>query len=274
MKVMRPALLFGLLVMSPHGFALDPWKPTPAEMSSLPAYCAPRLTQNDPVAYKNWLDILGPGYKHAHHYCAATNFVARAYRARSAQEKKFNLGNARTNYNYMLTHTDASSPFHADSLLGLANVAKLTGNKGEALGFIQRAQAINPKLPQIYNQLADYYAETGQTAKALEAVTEGLKWNPDTSSLQRRYRNFGGKLPYPEAHAAVRPADAPQAPSQEAPVAEPTAESTADPVAATASATTPETASSSPDTPAPRPRPVLVEPKIGSPDNPYCRFCP
>jgi hypothetical protein len=106
--------------------------------------------------------------------------------------------------------------------------------------------------------LADFYSGIKQPAKALEIITEGLRHNPDTKSLQRRYTELGGELPYP---APIEPT-----PAVEAEAAKPEEPPTPTPNSVEPAA--------SPTTVPPAPVEPTAEPQIGSPTNPYCRFCP
>jgi len=124
---------------------------------------------------------------------------------------------------------------------------------GEAVGNLRQAIEMNPRLPRAYMTLADLYDQQKNRGKALETVTAGLRHNPDAKSLQRRYTELGGKLPYP---VPIEPAAA--APAK------------ADEVAAPAAA---EPAVAAPVAATPAAEPAAA-PKIGSPTNPYCRFCP
>ena len=115
----------------------------------------------------------------------------------------------------------------------------------------------NPGFDQAYAELADIQAHDEKPGEALKTVTEGLRHVPGSKPLKRRYTELGGKLPYPEP---IAPAPAEPQAAQPDEVASPGPASPAEPavggpVEATAVA-------------------PVAQPKIGSPDNPYCRFCP
>lgn len=159
--------------------------------------------------------------------------------------------------------------------VGKARALKLAGKKGEAATEYLKALRYTPSSSAIYLALADYYQETGNKPKALEIVAEGLRHSPDSKGLKLRYTELGGKLPYPEAvtkemaGAEVKPEVNPEAAP---PSGEPTSqavdapseqikfktEGKAEPVPASAQTT---------------PAEPVAAPKIGSPNNPYCRFC-
>lgn len=230
---------------------------TDAEISSLPIFCAARY-KGSASEYDIWIQRLGSDFAHTHHYCNGLNFINRYYRSRSQQDKVFNLNNARSNLEYMVTNADPAYSLMPDVYLNLGVVSSLMNQPAQAITHFNKAIQLNPRQPRAYSALADFYAKNKQTAKALEIVTEGLRHNPDTNSLQRRYTELGGKLPYPD----------PENVPVEAKKTEP--EATPPPVATPASAARPVADIPTAVTPAAEPG----APKIGSPTNPYCRFCP
>jgi tetratricopeptide (TPR) repeat protein len=155
-------------------------------------------------------------------------------------------------------------------------VLSLQKRSGEAIIEILKAIEMNPKLARAYSMVADHYLKINRKDEALKYITEGLRHNPETKSLQKRYINLGGKTPYPEPVESqkkrpentsavkenaqtvinqtvikeeVKPADGTKA--AEAPQADPAKSDNGKGVDDTATAQ-----------------------KIGSPTNPWCRFCP
>ena len=230
---------------------VESWGPTDAEMASLPPYCKARMKSGQGSSdYRMWEQTLGTDFLHVHHYCAGINFINRSYRARDQRDKAFNLKSALGTLTYMVDKASPGFSLMPDVYLSRGLAYSLLKRHGEAMADMQKAIELDPRQVKAYNVMADYYVSTKQQAKALEAVTAGLRHNPDTKSLQRRYEELGGKLPYP-APAEAAKVDAQAAKPEEngaAPVQTPT-----EPVA--------------------RPE-ASPPPQIGSPTNPYCRFCP
>lgn len=257
MKLSQPLLFLALALIAISSHALEPWVPTDKEMASLPDFCKARFKEGSPE-YKYWTSALGKDYGHTHHYCAGVNFLNRYYKARSKQGKSFNLKNARTNFEYMVKHAAPTYSLMPDIHSSLGTVFSLSNQPAQAITHLNKAIELNPRQPRAYNMLADFYSGIKQPAKALEIITEGLRHNPDTKSLQRRYTELGGKLPYP---APIEPT-----PAVEAEAAKPE-----EPPTPTPSSVEP---AASPTTVPPAPVEPTAEPQIGSPTNPYCRFCP
>ena len=233
-----------------------------AEIKALPPYCVERLTRV-PGQVGYWDKVLGPDFIHTHHYCSGLAYINRYYRARTRQEKTYDLQNANGALDYMVRNASPSYSLMPDVYLNRGLVLSLLGNVGGAISDLKKAQELNPKLVRAYTLLSDIHAKLKQKDQALAVITDGLRHVPDSSVLKRIYKERGGKLPYPE----------PIAPTAEAPVAP-----------------TPEVEGKSPDTAQQAPASPTAEaaggssghaeteapatPKIGSPTNPWCRFCP
>jgi tetratricopeptide (TPR) repeat protein len=247
-------LLAGMLCS--FAMAAEPWAPTDAELASLPPLCKVKMKAGaGSPEYITWQKSMGKDWLHTHHYCAGINFINRYYRARSESAKRFNLKNAKGGLEYMVTHAAPTYSLMPDVYLNLGVAYSLSNQPAQAITHFSKAIELNPRQPRAYSAMADYYVKIKQTARALETVSEGLRHNPDTRSLQRRYTELGGKRPYP----------APIEPEQAAAPATPPTEKAAAPVV---QAPVEQAATM------PAPEPVSSPPVIGSPKNPYCRFCP
>ena len=252
--LMKLELILGLAGLTLTPPAMAEWQPSPAEMAVLPAYCTAKFNEGtNPGPAKMWRDSMGVGFIHIHHYCAGLNFVNRARGMGSTdRNRQGTLEAALRNFDYMLTNAPKDFYLRPEILMNRGIALSLMNRTGEAIGDLLQSIEANPAQPRAYLTLAEMYEKQRNRAKALETVTDGLRHNPDIKSLQRRYTELGGKLPYPEpaepAPVAAQ-ADKPGDTSDTPPAAE-----TASPAASAADSETP--------------------PKIGSPSNPYCRFCP
>lgn len=253
---MRLFLMFLLLggLTTP---ALAAYQWTDREIKSMPPYCAARLNKESPQQYKHWENVLGPDFLHTHHYCEALGYINRYYVANTAPDKAGMLQGAIGHLRYMVNHASPTYSLMPEIYLNRGQVFSLMKKDAEAIADMRKAFELNPKLARAYSMLADQYTQLNQRDNALKVVTEGLRHIPDSKTLQRLYVKLGGQLPYPE----------PAAPQAATPVASPT-ESTAvetfpEPVPDAA------TKNNVPSDVQPAPKP-----KIGTPSNPWCRFCP
>ncbi|KVW97112.1 hypothetical protein ABW22_06385 [Thiobacillus denitrificans] len=243
-----------------HAGAVDfSSKANAAEMLRMPPYC--QVKWNSPPTspeWKSWRDQIGSNYIDLHHYCAGLNFVNRYWGARTPQDRGFYLQNAMNNFNYMVKAEKPDFALRAELYSHRGEVFKLMRKPGEAVKDFNHALSINPRFVKPYLQLADLNVAGKSNARAIEIVTEGLRHVPDSSALQRRYLELGGKKPFPEP--VVAKAAEPVAVQPDAPASKP--EAVNDP--APSATALPESESAAQTEAAP----------IGTPSNPYCRFCP
>lgn len=223
---------------------------TDAEIKAMPPYCEARLKRL-PGQYEHWSRILGPDILHTHHFCYGLGSINRYYRARSPQEKRFHLNNANGDLTYMVSHASPTYSLMPEVYLNRGLVLSLMNDYGGAINDLRKAVELNPRLVRAYTLASDIHAKLNQKGEALKVVTEGLRHVPDSSVLQRIYKERGGKLPYPEPIA--RAVEEPPVPAQAQQGGE----------IADKDGQLQDAAQQAPATP-----------KIGSPTNPWCRFCP
>lgn len=249
-------LLFLAGVTSP-ALAVDTGlRPNAVEMMRLPPYCQAKF--NAPTSspeWKSWRAQIGENFIDLHHYCAGLNYMNRYWGARSAPDRSFYLQRALTNFDYMVKAEKPDFALRVELYSQRGEVNKLLRKPGEAIKDFNTARSADPRAVKPYLQLADLYVATKASARALETVTEGLRHVPDSTALQRRYLELGGKKPFPDpiVAKAAEPQPAPAEPVATPPAAEPAA----------AVEPGPEPAA-----------PAAAPAAIGTPKNPYCRFCP
>lgn len=233
---------------------------TDAELKAMPPFCEARL-KHTPGQYDYWYKTLGEEFVWTNHYCTGIGYLNRSYGARNQREAKAMLGTALRGIDYLMANVKPTSSLMPDIYLNRGLVLSLQGNNGAAIGDLKRALELNPTLVRAYILSSQIHAKLNQKGEALAVVTDGLRHVPDSSALQRIYKERGGKLPYPEPIA--------HADEVKAVPAETNHESRASEVEGKPrDEVQPAPASAKPDALAP------AAPKIGSPTNPWCRFCP
>lgn len=269
MNIQRPDWLVGvlLLVCADHALAIGNFKPSPAELASLPAFCAVRAQPygNQPghPEVKPWLSIYGQDWIHMHHYCSGLNAINRSYRSANRKEKENALQNAVSEFDYTLRNISQNTRLSAEVFMARGQALLGLGRTPAANRDLEQALVIDPSLRRAYGLLADSYIALKQRDKALQVISEGIRHNPESTSLKRRYDELGGIKPYPPAYMAASPEEAlsTEAPSALVKQIEPESVKDAGGIGQ--------------PTPAERPSEAPVAaPNIGSPTNPYCRFCP
>jgi tetratricopeptide (TPR) repeat protein len=254
-----------LVCFAPQVAAVD-W--TDAELKALPPFCEARL-KHTPGQYDHWHKTIGEEFIWTNHYCAGLVYLNRSYSARSQRERNRLLGTASSGINYLLPHVKPTSSLLPDIYLNRGLVSSLQGKYGAAIGDLKRALELNPKLVRAYTLSSNIHVKLNQKKEALSVVEAGLRQVPDSSALQRLYTERGGKLPYPEPIADAEEGKAPPAVASQENGTANTEGKPREGMQQTPDGTTPDAAGKGvADVPAP------ATPKIGSPTNPWCRFCP
>lgn len=202
-------------------------------------------------------------YTHFHHYCSAVNALNKAIVATSKKDLTFQLGEVMNNTGYVISHVAPDHPLLAE-VYALRGKAGIVGhnNVGAEMELLQALRR-DPKHVDAIATLAQLYADTGRKDKAVETVRTGLASAPGYRSLRRLGKELGLQLPPVEekpSEAAARP---PQTPIMKK------AEPASPPV---------HSAGVKQGDPVKPPQPGVdipaAETKVGSPKNPWCRFCP
>lgn len=270
MRIQCSSWFAGMLIGACSGqvLAIGNFKPSPAELAALPAFCAPRAqpwgNQASHPEVRPWASIYGQDWIHMHHYCAGLNFINRSYRGASKSEKDNTLRTAVSEFDYTLKNIRSNTALSAEVLMARGQALLGLGRVPEANRDLDRAVAIDPKLKRAYGLLADSYVALKQKDKALQVISEGIRRNPEATSLKRRYDELGGTKPYPSAYVA-------ETPEKPAAVDTPAATGTQAEAGSAGKIDAPEAPPSAAASPADAP---VTPPPIGSPTNPYCRFCP
>lgn len=232
----------------------------------LPPYCDQAFKASG-QATAMLQQLFGPGPSSSHHYCSGLDNLNRYYTAKTNDGKQYALVHAVAEFSHVMRALEPKGnvPILAEVYFNRGLAQSLGKHDSEAMRDWYRALELNPKLDQAYFQLAQYFHKLGQDAKAMELATQGLRHAPGKKGLQSLYKELGGKLPYPEP---IEPARAAVKENQQAPAA--SGQVTQD---------EPGKADKSPaEVPMVQPvRPAAVpieRPPIGTPQNPYCRFCP
>lgn len=207
-------------------------------------------------------NTIPPDCPSLHHYCDGLKAMIRVDRNRA--ESGHWLHNAVAAFESVATgweHRSTTCPLRSEAYtnLGKALMRQNKAAAGVAVMNFNKALELRKDYLPVYYALSDAYLYLGKKKEALGVVEEGLKYEPDSKGLLRRFKELGGKTP-----PAPIAKPTPQQPSTAAgPGPEPSTSPTATP-----NKTGGESPVAAPATAQPEP------PKIGSPKNPYCRFCP
>jgi tetratricopeptide (TPR) repeat protein len=221
---------------------------------------------------------VGPKFLGIHHYCAGLNYINRYQYRVTDKNRKYYLSRAVPEIDYVAKDMPPGFPLAGEIYLNRGIALQLMGKDAEALTDFNRALQRDSGQVQAYLAIADYHVKKKNKSAALDVVSTGLKNVPDNKRLQRRYLELGGKEPFPVAEAPTSP-DAKAVPDDQ--VKPGSNDSVTAPSEPSASAAPMGPDASSVADPAPENRGdeekatnESTKTEIGSPTNPYCRFCP
>jgi len=215
--------------------------------------------------YAPWA-LIGPGApaQWLHHYCWGKVSKSRYFSARDSTKRAQNLKNWRLNMLYCIdwpTEKGINWPFFPLMHKEVAESYFYEQAYQKAIISASKAISLDPRLAQAYVILADSHQKLGNAVKALEVITEGLKQGNQTKALTRRYKELGGKMPYPEPNVkeVITPESVPAEKLLIEPIRPTPAPENRSSAEGAEQATAPQANTDQPSKP------------VG---NPYCRFCP
>ena len=201
-------------------------------------------------------NVMARGAGWFHHYCWGLLDKQRAFASVETSKRTFLVKTWRSEMQYIVDWT-AKSQINWEYMpvihMEIAESYMQDKDYSNAIKSASKAVELNAEFTRGYMLIADIYEQIKDRAKALATVTEGLKRTPTSKALQRRYKEFGGSMPFPEPY--TKPVES-----------------------ATLEKNTPTVENAMPDKSEeglalPSNAPAEPE-KIGVPGNQYCRFCP
>ncbi len=226
----------------------------------------------------DWRAILGEQILFNNHTCYGITKINRYYKAKGAKERRAQLEGALDDFSYSVSHLTPDFKLMPEIYMYRGVTYKLLGENAKAVSDLSKSISLDPKYSRSVAELADIYDSAfSKRDKALGLVTEGLRHNPDSKELKRRYTKFGGKPPFPQPYeqSADRDVSSKKEADKSPPDLTITPESAAkqtpsEPPGSTAIPAKVSSGTSAKDGTTVNP----PQPAIGSPSNPWCRFCP
>lgn len=261
--MIKGCLMWVLLFPAALAHAVSEFGATPGEKAMCQAVIYEGRDTSD---RQNW--------GHMHHFCDCVRFTNRAI-TKSGVERTHEISRAIDGCDYVLRHTAPDFNMRGDVHLQKGRALNILKKETQASSEFSKALSLNPDLIPAYVALSDHYARLGARKEALNMATEGLKRVPNSKVLQRRYTELGGTLPFPEPLRREPPAVPEVVPEPATPGvdAQPNVAPADDKkmgVAPSGNTTAADSAVAAPTAPAP----TGTAPIIGTPDSPWCRFCP
>lgn len=264
-------LAFALQLQPFTANALEPFAVTESELALMPPYCQAKYgkDQGNKAISDKWRGIYGDkNWGNMHHYCDALKFIVRANRSLgNKHELGYNLQQAQRGIEHMLAFEQTPDwLLRPEALVHLGKTYLrlerfIKGSEGKAVHNFGQAILIQPDYEPAYSALSDFFADKGLKQKALNVIEDGLRHSPDSKNLLRRFKALGGTPPAPlVVTQPVVPVEAITSPvmQEQSQLGNTTSDSPSD-----------APASSSPEASEKQ----ITPSKIGSPSNPWCRFC-
>ncbi|MCK7579212.1 MAG: tetratricopeptide repeat protein [Chromatiales bacterium] len=149
---------------------------TPDELKRLPDWC---VTASSVNAFKKKMEPSGCGG--LHHYCWAL-----VWSDRKSSAGSYFYGDAISDLKYVISHSKNSCAMLPIVYLRMGDVYSQSGNHESAIGYYRHAINANPKLIMAYSGMSRAFVMLGTKQKAIDALKEGLKANPNNSLLSKR----------------------------------------------------------------------------------------
>ncbi len=166
----------------------------PREVGRLPSYC--KYTQSfrervpggdNPAQIAQWLAVMGDVFNHMHHYCWGLMKLNRAlHLARGKHARDFFFNDAITEIDYVLNRSSEDFVLRPELLTKKGQSLIMLGRGPLAVIELERAIELKPDYWPPYVQLADYYSQIGDTAKAREMIERALGFAPESKTLRSK----------------------------------------------------------------------------------------
>ncbi|PIX95771.1 MAG: hypothetical protein CO126_05480 [Hydrogenophilales bacterium CG_4_9_14_3_um_filter_63_34] len=243
-RIALPLALAGLPILAQAG--------TQAEYRALNAWCIGQLASKAGAGKTPYAKVTVAPRDNANfeHYCEAYGGVQIMYGVRDAGRKGTILAAVQTHLQFLIDALSADHYLLPEVYALLGKALYLNNHPAEAEIALHRALQLDPQHAAVYATLADIYVDSKRRALAEEAIRTGLALDPGSKKLRRVARRLGIPIP---------PTPKPQKADGVKPIKEEAAPSKPDTAAAKGEAVT---APKAPDSA-----------EIGSPTNPFCRFC-
>jgi len=148
---------------------------------------------NNPAEIERWYSIMGPTFKHMHHYCWGLMKTNRALLfTRAPQHRTFYLDSSISEFDYVISYAPRDFILLPEILTKKGENLIRLGRASQGALELLRAIELKPDYWPPYAAVSDYYKEIGEIAKAREWLEKGLSVTPDVRALKSRLANLEG----------------------------------------------------------------------------------
>jgi tetratricopeptide (TPR) repeat protein len=170
------------------------------EVALLPKFCPHTLLfkekvpgGSNPLEIERWEAVLGPTFRHMHHYCWGLMKTNRGVLlSRDRQVRQGYLTDSIREFDYVIQRAPADFVLLPEILTKKGENLIRLGRAPVGIVELERAVELKPDYWPPYAQISDYYKSVGDRQKAKEALQRGLTASPDAPALRRRLTELGG----------------------------------------------------------------------------------
>jgi tetratricopeptide (TPR) repeat protein len=190
------------LIVAPtptHAYGgLDNYQLSAEEVALLPEFC--RHTQliierhGSPVAQRQWIERVGPGFLHMHHYCIAVVAYVRSHRHQNtANDRAGYLNFAAQNLSYVVRNAEPQFAFMPEVLYRRGQVVFRQGNASAAIADLERAVQGDPRHARASYELSQVLLSIGEKARAERVLKQALEASPTSKLLTSALRDLNSR---------------------------------------------------------------------------------
>jgi hypothetical protein len=164
----------------------------PRDFPMLPAYCKDTLIFADVVPgggkdVEHWYAVMGPTFRHMHHYCYALVETNRAtFFTRNRKDRAKYLYSSLNEMDYVIRRAPTSFILLPEILTKKGENLIRLGEVSRGTQELLRAIEVKPDYWPPYAYISDHYKEIGELAAAREWLVKGLSVSPNTKALLQR----------------------------------------------------------------------------------------
>lgn len=182
---------------NPAGYPEDMLVMDPREVAMLPHYCiytysfreAGVAGSQNQAEFNRWSEIVGPMFKHLHHYCLGIMNTNRALLI-AVQQRKFYLARSISEFDYVLHRSPSDFVLVPEILTKKGENLIRLGKTREGVEVLEQSIEIKPDYWPPYAALSDYYKEKGDAKRARELLERGVAVAPDAKGLTMRLKEL------------------------------------------------------------------------------------
>ncbi len=192
--------IFIFVFLLPSTYSHAEWPKKPSDFRLLPQYCkALLIPEFKKTQYKHWARIIGPGFGHSHHFCAAMFSYLQADRIfpknkEEKQRKKFLYRETINEIEYIEKNVKSKRYKLWPEVYSLkAEAYERMGDTKKAIRYFMKAIQSNPRYPRSYAAFASFLQKNHQKKQAIKILKIGLKYNPKSKMLKSKLSRISHK---------------------------------------------------------------------------------